>query len=145
MALVERDIVINAPMDAIYSFGAVPDNLPQWYVGITAVNADGVWPEVGGQVGVTYHASGIDFELTLTVLTHDPPTEFSFQMDGMVTGTSTWRYTDEGGGTHAFVAFDYDLPGGVLGQMADKLVVEQMNIENGEQSLSNLKAICEGR
>jgi uncharacterized membrane protein len=117
MALVERDIVINAPMDAIYSFGAVPDNLPQWYVGITAVNADGVWPEVGGQVGVTYHASGIDFEL----------------------------YTDEGGGTHAFVAFDYDLPGGVLGQMADKLVVEQMNIENGEQSLSNLKAICEGR
>lgn len=144
MAHVERDIVISAPLDVIYNYGATPENLPSWYAGVVAVNPDGVWPQVGGQIGITYHASGLDFELTATVLTHNPPHEFAFQMDGMITGTSTWTYVDEGGSTHAYVAFDYDLPGGVLGQVADKLVVEQMNIANGEQSLANLKAICEG-
>lgn len=142
MAYIERDIVIAAPMDVIYTYAGSPQTIPEWYVGIVDVQADGVWPQVGGQARITYHIAGITLEVTATVLTYQPPYEFSFRMDGMVTGTSSWTYADEGGNTHVYVAFDYTLPGGVLGQMADKLVVDQL-IASGEQSLANLKAICE--
>ncbi len=144
MAHVERDIFIDAPADVIYDYAGEPANMPQWYVGIVGVNPDGVWPQSGGQTVITYQVSGVSFDVTATVLTHNPPHEFAFQMEGAVSGTSTWTYSQEEGGTRVHVAFDYELPGGVLGEVADKLVVEQMNISNGEQSLTNLKAVCEG-
>jgi uncharacterized membrane protein len=144
MTYVEREVTIGAAPDTVYNFAAAAENLPQWYVGVTGVNSDGVWPQAGGQVAVRYQVAGVNFDVTLTALTYNPPGEFAFQLDGMVSGTSTWRYSDAGGGTHLVVGFDYDLPGGVLGQIADRLVVEQMNISNGEQTLANLKSICEG-
>lgn len=144
MALVERDILIANSLDAVYDYAAAPENLPQWYVGIAGASGDGVWPQPGGQVQIAYQVMGVNLDMTATVLTHNPPYEFVFQMDGMITGTSRWVYQDEGGHTHLYVAFDYDLPGGVLGQIADKMMFEKMNINNGEQSLANLKAICEG-
>jgi uncharacterized membrane protein len=144
MTYVERDITIGAAPDVVFGYAAVAENLPQWYVGVAGVQSDGVWPQPGGQIAVNYQAAGMNFDVTLTALTYNPSDEFSFQLDGMVAGTSTWRYTPSGGGTHLVVGFDYDLPGGVLGQIADRLVVEQMYISNGEQTLANLKAICEG-
>ncbi|MBN1428692.1 MAG: SRPBCC family protein [Anaerolineae bacterium] len=144
MAYVEREILIGAPMDTVYNYAEAAENLAQWYVGIAGVQPDGVWPQVGGRIGIQYQVSGVNLDLTATVITYNPPFEFAFQMDGMVTGTSHWIYADADGNTHLTVGFDYDLPGGALGQIADKLVVEQMNIANGEESLANLKAICEG-
>src|SRR5574341_1552659 len=121
MALVERDILIANSLDAVYDYAAAPENLPQWYVGIAGASGDGVWPQPGGQVQIAYQVMGVNLDMTATVLTHNPPYEFVFQMDGMITGTSRWVYQDEGGHTHLYVAFDYDLPGGVLGQIADRV------------------------
>jgi hypothetical protein len=36
------------------------------------------------------------------------------------------------------------MPGGGLGKIADKFVVERMNISNLEKSLENLKTLVEG-
>lgn len=144
MAYVEREVVIGAPLDTVYNYAGAAENLSQWYVGIVGVQPDGVWPQVGGKIGIRYQVAGVNLDVTATVLTYNPPVEFVFQLGGAVNGTSHWVYDDQGGSTHLKAGFDYDLPGGVLGQIADKLVVEQMNISNGEQSLANLKAICEG-
>jgi len=144
MAFIERDIMIAASSEDIFYYAADPNSLPDWYVGIAAVQPDGVWPEEGGQIGVTYKVSGITLDVTATVLTYNAPHEFVFQMDGMVNGTFTWSYSDEGDFTNVYVAADYTLPGGALGAAVDKMVVEDMNIRNGEQSLANLKAIFEG-
>lgn len=40
---------------------------------------------------------------------------------------------------------EYDLPGGVLGDIADKVYVERRNEREAEHSLQNLKEIVEGR
>ena len=65
-------------------------------------------------------------------------------MEGMITGTNHWVYKPEGEGTMIKAIFDYEMPGGVLGKLADKMVVERMNIENLEKSLNNLKKLAEG-
>ncbi len=42
------------------------------------------------------------------------------------------------------VTIDYTLPGAVLGRIANRLVVERMQERSIEQTLENLKLLCEG-
>ena len=67
-----------------------------------------------------------------------------YKMEGMITGTNHWVFTPEGEGTLVKATFDYEMPGGVLGKLADKMIVERMNIENLEKSLNILKKLVEG-
>lgn len=64
-------------------------------------------------------------------------------MEGMITGINEWVYTPEGEGTLVAATFDDEMPGGVPGRMADRLVVERINDENLEKSLKNLKKLAE--
>jgi hypothetical protein len=38
---------------------------------------------------------------------------------------------------------DYEVPGKLLGKIADRLIVERVNANAAENVLANLKAICE--
>jgi len=41
--------------------------------------------------------------------------------------------------------FDYALPGGVFGKLADALIVKRMNGQSLEEGLNNFKALVERR
>ena len=57
--------------------------------------------------------------------------------------TSTTTFEPAGGGTDITVDVDYELPGGFVGGMADKLFVERAIERDIKHSLENFKAICE--
>ena len=61
----------------------------------------------------------------------------------MITGTNRWDMAQEGNGTKVTLTIDYEMAGGGLGKIADKLIVERMNDKNAATSLENLKAIVE--
>jgi uncharacterized membrane protein len=63
----------------------------------------------------------------------------------MLSGRARWELTPEGDGTRLTTTFDYVLPGGVLGKLADALVVKRMNGKSLEQALNNFKALVERR
>ena len=65
------------------------------------------------------------------------------QMEGMLSGIARWELTPEGNGTHVTTTFDYALPGGVFGKIADALVVKRMNTRSLEQGLHNFKDVVE--
>jgi len=67
------------------------------------------------------------------------------QMEGMLSGRAHWELTPEGGGTRLTTTFDYALPGGVFGKIADALIVKRMNAKSLEEGLSNFKTLVEGR
>jgi hypothetical protein len=144
MTTVERSIFINASWEEIDAISLVAERMPEWYAGIEQASSDGVFPEPGGVAEVVYKAAGIKFDMTMTVLEHVLGEYISYQMDGMITGVTTWTTTPEGDGTWLSAAFEYEMPGGGVGQLVDKLVVERMNTENLETSLNNLKALVEG-
>jgi hypothetical protein len=144
VATVERSILINAPTDAIDAIALDGNRLSEWYVGIERATPDELYPEVGGQVSLVYKAAAVTFNLTLTVQELARGHHISYQMSGMMAGTQTWSYTPEGGQTYLAALVEYDMPGGTLGQIADKLVVERINAHNLEASLENLKALVEG-
>jgi hypothetical protein len=57
--------------------------------------------------------------------------------------TSTTYFEPAGGGTDITVEVDYELPGGFVGGMADKLFVERAIERDVKHSLENFKSICE--
>lgn len=67
--------------------------------------------------------------------------EFSF--DGMMSGTNSWKFREDGDVTHLNIIVDYQLSGGVLGKIMDRLFVERTYDKNSEQSLQNLKSMIE--
>lgn len=144
MTTVERSVVINATPEEIEAITLDAVRMPEWYVGIEQAIPDSTWPEPGSMVEMVYKAAGIKFDMTMTVIEAVPGEYLSYQMEGMITGTTTWTSTPEGGGTRLSATFDYEMPGGGVGKIVDKLVVERMNTEQLEKSLHNLRALVEG-
>jgi carbon monoxide dehydrogenase subunit G len=144
MTTLERSTLINAPVDAIEAITDDARRLPEWYAGIEKAEPDDVYPEVGGKVDLVYKASGASFNLTQTLLERVPGKSGSFQMDGMITGTNRMTFAPEGEGTRVTMSFEYEMPGGGVGKLFDRLVIERMNAQNLEKSLKNLKTLVEG-
>ena len=81
--------------------------------------------------------------ITETVLDYQPGKLQLFAMDGVLSGRACWELTPEGDGTRLTTTFDYALPGGVFGKIADALIVKRMNAKSLEEALRNFKALVE--
>ena len=60
-----------------------------------------------------------------------------------MSGRARWELTPEDAGTRLTTTFDYALPGGVFGKIADVLMVRRMNAKSLEGALHNFKALVE--
>ena len=143
MAKVKRSILINAPVEAVQEITDDPNRMPDWYVGVEEVQSDGTFPNVGGKVDAVYKAAGITFTLQQTSIEYEPGKRGKFEFEGMITGFVSDTLESEGDATRYTMDFDYQMPGGGVGKVVDKLVVERMNTQQLEQSLENLKALVE--
>lgn len=144
MTQLERSIIINATPNQIEEVSTVPTNVPKWYAGIESIDPDGTYPEVGGTAKLVYKSAGATFNLTVTVTENEPGRIFAQAMAGMITGSYRTVYEPQGDSTKVIMTFNYEMPGGGVGKLLDKLVVERMNTKNLEASLSQLKTLVEG-
>lgn len=144
MASIEKSILIEATTDQIDQFALNPATWPQWFSGVEAVDADGVFPEPGGVVDTTYKTMGATFHLTMTSRELEIGSHVVFEMTGMISGTQNWHYQAEGDATRVYCTFEYDLPGGGIGKALDKVLFQRTNSQSIEHSLTNLKAAVEG-
>lgn len=83
--------------------------------------------------------------ITETVVDFQPGQLQVLQMEGTLSGSARWELAPEREGTRLTTTFDYALPGGVLGRIADALVVKPMNARSLEVCLRNFKAFVEQR
>ena len=144
MTTVERTLFINVPWEQVDAVALDPLRLPEWFAGVEQAEPDGVYPQPGGSVKLTYQVAGVKFAVTMTTLELVPGQYVTYRLEGMIKGISTWSHRPEGGGTWLTASFDYEVPGGGVGQVLDKLLIERMNADNLEKSLANLKALVEG-
>ena len=143
MAIVQRDVHINAsPLEteAVMNDAA---RWPEWYPGMTRIDISPPFPEKGGKVVFGVKSAGLTMEITETVLDNHPGALLLMQMDGMFSGQARWELAAEGEGTHLTTTFDYTMPGGPLGKIMDALVVKRMNGKSLGEALVNLKARVE--
>ncbi|MCB8944905.1 MAG: SRPBCC family protein [Ardenticatenaceae bacterium] len=143
--VVEKSIVVKATPDEVDAVTLDGNLLPQWYAGVQSVELEGAYPDPGGAVKMVYRSAGINFKMSMTSLRLVKGESLLLKLDGMITGKSRWFYTPEGDDTRVSCRFEYEMPGGSIGQAVNKLVVERMNVQNLEKSLEDLKALVESR
>ena len=141
--VVEKSIIINATPEEVDAVTLDGNLLPQWYAGIQSVELDDSYPQAGGVVKMVYRSAGINFNMSMTSLRLVKGESLLLKLDGMISGKSRWFYAPEGDATCVSCRFEYEMPGGSVGQAVNKLVVERMNVQNLEKSLEDLKALVE--
>ena len=143
MTRVERSIIINAPAEAIEALIGDGRRLVDWYAGVEQSDPDDVFPEPGGKVNVVYKAAGVTLTMTQTVLERVPGQGGVNQIEGIVSGTTRVTLTPKGAGTRVTMRLEYQVPGGSLGNMGNRLLAKRINARHMEKSLENLKALAE--
>ena len=144
MTKVERSILIDATLEEIEAIHNDIDRLPEWYAGVEKVIWEGgEYPKPGGKLKLTYKAAGITFEMTNTCMEFEYAKVGRYKMEGMITGNYEEILEPVEGGTRFTMKFNYQMPGGRVGKIVDRLIVEKMNAKNLEDSLENLKALVE--
>ena len=140
---VEGSIVIEAPVETVYSYWETLENLPQFMSNVEAVTSTGAdttrW-RVKGPLGKT-----LEFEAQTTQREQNQAIGWN-STEGEVETSGQVRFQEAGqpGRTRVEVQMNYsDPPGGKVGEVASRAVANpKLQLE---QDLRNLKAILEGR
>src|SRR6476659_5358611 len=122
MAIVQHSVQIDAPPQETMALLSDAGRWPDWYPGMTELDVAAPFPEAGGKVTFKVKSAGMSMPLTETGLEYQPGKLQLLEMDGMLSGRARWELTPDGDGTRLTTTFDYTLPGGVLGKIADALM-----------------------
>jgi uncharacterized membrane protein len=143
MAIVQRSVQIKASGEEAMALLSDASRWPDWYPGMTQVEITAPFPEDGGKVSFKVKSAGLSMPITETVLEYQPGKLQLLQMDGALSGRARWELTPEGDVTRLTTTFDYALPAGVFGKVADAVFVKRTNAKSLEEALSNFKALVE--
>ena len=143
MAIVQRNVQGKAQPQEAMALLSDASRWPDFNPSMTVIKITAPFPEEGGKVAFKVKSAGISMPITETVLDYQPGKLQLFQMDGMLSGRARWELTPQGDGTRLTTTFDYVLPGGVFGKIADALIVRRLNAKSVEKGLHNFKALVE--
>lgn len=143
MATVQRTVEVKAAPDETMTLLRDASRWPDWYPGMTEIDIAAPFPEEGGRVAFKVRSAGMSMAITETVLDYEPGKLQLLQMEGMLSGRARWELAPRGDGTRLTTTFQYTLPCGVFGRLADALMVRRMNAKSLQQALQNFKALVE--
>lgn len=143
VAHIEKSIVIDAPIERVFGIAAQVERIPEWFP-IDVRNSSVKVAEKGGTYEWTYTMLGMKFDGKGEFVEVTPGERVYLKTEGGIPSTFDYRYAREGDAkTRVSVTIDYEVPGKLLGKIADKLIVERVNENTAEHALKNLKSLCE--
>ena len=147
MPAIHKSTVVNAPIETVFDAFDDPEALPQYVPPMTHVRevhrSD---QRLGDSFQATYVVLGMHFDEAFTYAEYVRPTKLVTRFEGPMRGSMGATLTPQDGATtRVDLEIDYQMPGGVVGKVADALLVERMNEKNAERMLENLKMIVESR
>lgn len=146
MASVRREIEIAAPPERVWEVLIDPERLPQYNVTIVEVHdPTGPLDQVGSAYDAVAKVYGRRIEGRWEVTDVTPLRRIVQRGAGAAGAKATVNGTIEpsGDGTRAAVEVDYELPAGLLGEVANKLFIERSVERDVRHTLENLKELVE--
>jgi uncharacterized membrane protein len=144
MAHIAKSVVIDAPLSDVYRYATNLGKVSEWFP-LEVRNPSQEVAAVGAKYDWSYSMVGIKFDGTTEYLEVVSNELVRLKTTGGIPSKWDYRFSSDGARTRLEVTVDYDVPGRVLGKIADKLVVERVNGNTVESALANLKAICEAQ
>jgi uncharacterized membrane protein len=137
---------IDASPDRAFALALDAARIPEWNSSVIEVKEiTGSLDQVGSSYVSVLKLGGRRLEGRWEVSRVETPRvlEFTGTAPGGGRATTKNRFESAGGGTDLTIEIEYDLPGGFVGGMADKLFVERAIERDVKHSVENFKAICE--
>ena len=138
MPVVNKEVIISAPLEKIFSFVNKPSNLPQIWPSLTKITDEKLLSNGGYTFRWTYKMGGMLLkgtgELTGIVLNQ----WFTVRTEGALDSTIKWIFRAKGIQTGVTLTVDYLVPSKILSWLSHITVVK-MNDKEAELILYNLR------
>jgi uncharacterized membrane protein len=142
MPNVRKSIEIKAPVSEVFAFMAAPEHLPEIWPSMMEVSNVKVKPDGGRSYDWIYKMAGMRFH------GHSETTEVQrnrlsvVKNEKGIRSTFRWSYQGRDDTTQVTVEVDYEIPGAILGKLAEPFI-RKINEREAETVLGNLKARLE--
>jgi uncharacterized membrane protein len=142
MITVDKEIIIQAPLEKIFNFVIKPSNLPQIWPSLIEIKDEQSLPNGRYSAKWVYKMAGIPFRGTSEVTDIIPNCWFTSKTWGAINSTITWTFRAKDGKTRVTVTTDYQVPVRGLNRLAEPVVVK-MNEQEANLMLTNLRVKLE--
>lgn len=144
MAQITQSIRINASLATVFEYVTKPENWTRYVTSLVDVRniSDNV-PKAGTTFEWTYRMLGINNDGKGRIVEFEQGKKFAMEMEGSFPIKETFDFKGDSESTELTFGIKYDVPGKVLGVIADKLVVERLNVKEAVAVLNKIKDICE--
>ncbi|MDP9402585.1 MAG: SRPBCC family protein [Actinomycetota bacterium] len=147
MTEINHSIEIAAPPEAIFPELTDLHRLTRWSTITETHEGPDEQITAGHEFDQSIRVAGVKLQTRWRCTECEPPHRVGYEATSPGGGRLHMRQTVEPTATGSRVQLhvDYDLPGGAIGDLLDKVYVERRNEREVEHSLQNLKDLVEGR
>ncbi|MCX6023541.1 MAG: SRPBCC family protein [Chloroflexi bacterium] len=146
MARIEREVVVAAPPERVFAMLVEPEMAARHLPSVVAVRNRTPGPiGVGSRWVQVMRLAGRQVDAQVQVVAFEPPAVCAIDMTAPPGPRFhiALRVTPQGAGTLVRQTFEYEVPGGLLGALASRLVIERLLNEEIAQNLAILKRVAE--
>ena len=140
MATIKSSITINAPVEEVFKY-TKPENLPEIWPSLVEVRNVKELPGGGYSWEWKYKMAGMNFNGSSEHVEFVENQRTVSKSTG-IDSTITWLYEPVAGGTRMTSETEYNIPGSLLGRVAEGFITK-VNENESETILANLKARLE--
>ncbi len=137
-------IKINAPLKKVFEYVAAPEN---WSMFVTSLidirNVSDNPIKRGMTYDWTYRMIGVNLDGEGKVVEYNKHNKFSLHMGGAFPLREVFRFNGDTNSTTLNLEIQYEVPGKVLGVIANKLVIEKLNKKEAAAVIKKVKDLCE--
>jgi len=140
MAIIGEAITIPVPIEKVFNYLAMPDNLPEFWPSLIKLTEIQPLPEGRYKARFIYKMAGLQFKGTGEYTAVVPNKSIVIVTKGGITSVMTWTFRSRADRTRVALSIDYKIPIPLLGKLAEAAIVK-MNEQEIALMLSNLRAL----
>lgn len=145
MPYVEQSILIQAPAEAVFRLIAhEPERMAEWWPPIELQERVTPPPTTVGSIAhYVYNMMNVSIRGEHEVLEMNENRRLVVKTISGIDSRFEFDFLRENNATRLTIRVDYSLPGSVIGQMVNRLIIEERNQKDLQEGLENLKKIIE--
>jgi uncharacterized protein YndB with AHSA1/START domain len=139
MAAINKEIIINAPLEKIFAYVSKPSNLPEIWPSLMQIKNETLLPNGGYSFQWVYKMSGLYLKGTGEYTDIVPNQWFIAKTKGAIASTITWTFRSMESQTRVTFTIEYRTPLPILNRLGEKIITK-MNEQEADLILANLQA-----
>ena len=124
MARIKKSITIDAPVEKVFEYLSIPENMMEWWPNVIAIR-DVAGSGEGQSWSFDYKMIGLRFTSKARVTASSVNADRFVESKGGISAKWRWYFRSVGTRTHLRWVMDYTIPVPVLGKVGEALILRR--------------------